>query len=98
MASFSEKDIEKLEILSENIGNVLYLKVSASSHPSQRLKKIYFNVIGKEIFNDDESHEIGTVWNLGNKLDNKSIEVSLDDNRLKSEVVTPSFQYFLIEL
>ena len=98
LASVSEKDAERLEVYSEKIGNVLYLKVSAASNPSQRLEKIYFNVISKEIFNDDESHQMETVWDWENKLDNKPIEVVLDGNKLSSEFITPSFQYFLVEL
>lgn len=55
-------------------------------------------MISKEIFNDDESHQMETVWDWENKLDNKSIEVVLDGNKLSSEFITPSFQYFLVEL
>jgi hypothetical protein len=97
LSSLSENDVE-LEVHSEYIDNVLYLKVSASTISSQRLEKIYFNVISYEIFNNNESHQIETHWNWINELDNTPIEVTLDGNSLKSEIVTPSFQYFLVEL
>ncbi|WP_430812377.1 MULTISPECIES: hypothetical protein [unclassified Carboxylicivirga] len=96
LAPASENDLE-LIVESEYINKILYLKVSATSSQSERMDKIYFNVISEELFNDKESHEIETQWDWSNNLDNTPNKVTLDGNNLSSEVLTPSFQYFLVE-
>lgn len=97
LAQTSEKDVDKLGINREKINDVPYLKVSIASLPGHRLEKIFFNVKSKELFNDDENHKIETIWQWKNNFDNTPMEIYLDDNNLKSEVVTPSFQYFLVK-
>lgn len=92
----SENEIESIEIKREVIGDELFLKVSVSSSPTQRLKNISFFFKSVRIFNSDEIYQIKTVWSWDNELDNSPKEVFLDNSSLPANVVTSEFKYFLI--
>lgn len=92
----SEDSVEKIGLNFEYIEDELYLKVSAASVPGKRLKEIYFSVLSKEIFNDEEDHQIKTLWNWEDRLDNTVFEVYLDGDTLNPRTEN-QFQYFIVE-
>lgn len=93
----SETDVDKWRVNRENIGDEVYLKVSAASLPELRLEKIIYNGMSKELFNDNKEHKIETVWRAENNYDNVPAEIVLDGKKLKLEVVNSTFCYFLVK-
>ena len=98
VAPSSKEEVEAFGVKSVKIGDELYLEVGVASNPSKRLESIDFNLISEEIFNDDENHQVKTVWKWENRVDNTPFEIILGDRNLNSKVVTSSFKYFIVEL